>query len=117
MLHAWHRYTWPDGDVSRRAVKLQKVGGAGLATIDEPESGPKFGADGLLIPLSPGPDAQFATSKLGPYYELMPDGGSSVFAPSDDPRATRLTQLRVYVGVWPKGERIPYDGAVPFAIE
>ena len=45
-------FTWPDGDVSVRPTKLQKVGGAGLACVDEPEHGPKFGADSLVIPLS-----------------------------------------------------------------
>tara|TARA_B100000780_G_scaffold165061_1_gene115393 strand:+ start:296 stop:484 length:189 start_codon:yes stop_codon:yes gene_type:complete len=34
---------------------------------------------------------------------------------------TQITMLQVYVGVmvgvWPEGERIPFSGAIPFAIE
>ncbi len=33
-------------------TKLQKVGGPGLAQIDNPENGPSFGADSLVIPMS-----------------------------------------------------------------
>mmetsp|Transcript_18872 Transcript_18872/g.38391 ORF Transcript_18872/g.38391 Transcript_18872/m.38391 type:complete len:153 (+) Transcript_18872:1020-1478(+) len=57
-------FTWPDGDTSKPAIKLQKVGGAGLATIDEPETGPRFGADGLVIMMNPGTE-RMVTSKLG----------------------------------------------------
>ena len=109
-------YTWREGRAKGAPVKLQKIGGAGLATIDEPEAGPSFGADGLVIPMAPGRE-RIARSKLGPYYECMPDGSRSVFAPADDAAAAKLARLAVYVGVWPEGERIPYDGAVPFAIE
>lgn len=114
-------YTWPDGDVTAPVVKLQKLGGAGLATIDEPETGPRFGMDGFTVPMTPGFE-RMAKSKLGPFYELMPGTGStkerrSIFAPSDNPMGCKLTSLKVYVGVWPEGERIPFDGAIPFAIE
>ena len=44
-------FAWPDGDTRGAALKLRKVGGSGLAVIDEPASGPRFGADGLHIPL------------------------------------------------------------------
>ena len=141
-------FTWPTPDAAE-PTKLQKIGGAGLATIDEPETGPRFGADGLCVFMNPGAE-RVATSKvrasgrvepwsrpgthrsqlappfltvpapraqLGPYYEAMPDGTRHVFTPGEDPKATELTALRVYVGVWPEGERIPYDGAIPFAIE
>ena len=103
----------PCGD---RAIKLQKIGGAGLATIDMPETGPRFGSDGLVISMDARSE-RMATSKLGPYYEAMPGGVRSVFAPSDDWKACKLTELRTYVGVWPEGERIPFSGAIPFAIE
>lgn len=108
-------FTWPDGDMRRPAIKLQKVGGAGLATIDEPECGPKFGADGLVIPMDPGSE-RIARSKLGPYYEVMPDKTRSVFT-SEEGGQAKLKELKAYVGVWPEGERIPFDGAIPFAIE
>jgi len=107
-------FSWPDGDTSAPAVKLQKIGGAGLATIDEPETGPRFGADGLVMMMNPG-NERMVTSKLGPYYELMPDGSRSVF--SRKPGSDEMTELRVYAGCWPEGERIPFDGAIPFAIE
>ena len=109
-------FTWPDGDTSKAAIKLQKVGGAGLATIDMPETGPRFGSDGLVINMDRGSERK-AVSKLGPYYEAMPGGVRSVFATADDWKACELTGLRTYVGVWPEGERIPFDGAIPFAIE
>mmetsp|Transcript_3126 Transcript_3126/g.6667 ORF Transcript_3126/g.6667 Transcript_3126/m.6667 type:complete len:88 (+) Transcript_3126:1109-1372(+) len=87
-----------------------------MATIDEPETGPRFGADGLTIFLSPRRE-RLAMSKLGPFYEVMPDGTRQIFAPGENMKGTQLTSCAVYVGVWPEGERIPYDGAVPFALE
>eukprot|EP00965_Chrysotila_dentata_P228133 6196424-Pleurochrysis_carterae.AAC.1 len=191
-------YTWPDGDTDRAPIKLQKMGGAGLATIDEPETGAEYPslemracsyicAEMLLetqfrlvhcswssIPwasnsesqqlvshcalllrasiwcgriehtdgsgqrahrpfkacLAALPDNPVAPSDLristsspvcsrraGPYYERMPDGGGSIFAANDNSKRCELKELRVYVGVWPEGERIPFDGAIPFAIE
>ena len=107
-------FSWPDGDTSQPVVKLQKIGGAGLATIDEPETGPRFGSDGLVMMMNPGTE-RIVTSKLGPYYELMPDGSRSVF--SRKPGSDEMSELRVYSGCWPEGERIPFDGAIPFAIE
>ena len=65
-----------------------------------------------------------AVSKLGPYYEPIKGVGTkrgrSIFADSEIdgvPSTTELTKLQVYVGVWPEGERIPFAGAIPFAIE
>jgi len=114
-------FTWADGDTSRPVVKLRKIGGAGLATIDEPETGPRFGSDGFIVGMNPGSE-RVATTKLGPYYEVMPSSARSIFAPGEGQTrfgttSTTLTSLRTYVGVWPEGERIPYDGAIPFAIE
>jgi hypothetical protein len=111
-------YTWPTGPpfTPETVIKLPKVGGAGLATIDMPESGPRFGADGLSIPLDPG-NERMARSKLGPYYARRTDGSPSVFGPDDEGQVASLVELKVYAGVYAEGERIPYDGAIPFAIE
>ena len=74
-----------------------------------------------MVRLEPGSE-RTAVTKLGPYYEAMPGGVRSIFAPGEGRKvqgsfATELSELRTYVGVWPEGERIPYDGAIPFAIE
>lgn len=115
-------FTWPDGDTSKPAIKLRKVGGSSLACVDEPESGPRFGADGLHIPLR-GDDAVsgalgalVARCKLGPYYERREDGSNSIFAPGEKNTA-QLTELKVFVGVYAEGEEIPYDDALPFQLE
>uniref|UniRef100_A0A7S3SGM6 TLDc domain-containing protein n=1 Tax=Emiliania huxleyi TaxID=2903 RepID=A0A7S3SGM6_EMIHU len=107
-------FSWPSGDTARPAIKLQKIGGAGLATIDEPETGPRFGAEGLTAMMNPGSE-RLVSSKLGPYYECLPDGSRSLFGAK--PSSDELSELRVYAGCWPEGERIPFDGAIPFAIE
>jgi len=114
-------FTWADGDTATPVVKLQKIGGAGLATIDMPETGPRFGSDGFVVRMDPGSE-RAATAKLGPYYEAMPGGVRSIFATGEGTKmqgavTTELTMLRTYVGVWPEGERIPFAGAIPFAIE
>ncbi|GLC69845.1 hypothetical protein PLESTF_000886800 [Pleodorina starrii] len=77
--------------------KLAKVGGPNLAVIDNPGSGPQFGADGLSIPLKPRGKERLAKSKLGTYYSRLPDGGRSLFGPGDDPKRAELEWLKVYV--------------------
>ena len=114
-------YTWPEGDTSRPAIKLRKVGGSSLACVDEPESGPRFGADGLHIPLKEDPvsgalGARMARCKLGPYYERREDGSNNIFAPSEKNSAF-IESLKVYVGVYTAEEGIPYDDALPFQLE
>ncbi len=42
-----------------------QVGGPNLAVIDNPHSGPQFGADGLSVPLKPRGSERSAKSKLG----------------------------------------------------
>ena len=83
-------FTWPDGDTRRPAVKLQKIGGAGLATIDEPETGPRFGSDGFVCMMNPGAERR-ASSKLGPYYEAMPGGGRMRAPPLEPARRDYTT--------------------------
>lgn len=111
-------YTWPLGEplTTDRVYKLRKSGGASLATIDLPEDGPRFGADGLSIPLTKGSE-RTARSKLGPYYEKLPSGSSTLFGQRDEGNKAQLDSLRVWAGVYAEGERIPFSGAIPFAIE
>jgi len=98
-------------------IKLIKVGGPSLAQIDNPENGPSFGADSLVIPLDSSNgsrNAKVARSKLGSYYERMSDGGSSLFG--DDGASVLLKELKVYQGVYEEGEFIPFTDAEPFAL-
>lgn len=117
-------FTWPDADTTRPAIKLRKVGGAALAVVDDPDAGPKFGADALVVPLRP-PRAKWdpcdrdriCMSKLGSYYERRPDGANSLFADGESGKGTVLKELRVYSGVYAEGEEIPFDDALPFSLE
>lgn len=93
------------------AIKLRKVGGPGLAQMDLPESGPSFSPDALVIPL--GKDGRVARSKLGSYYERLPDGTNSLFGKDS---SVQLRDLKVYHGVYEEGEYIPFTDAEPFAL-
>ena len=146
-------FTFPDGDTTKNPIKLQKVGGAGLAQIDD-GSGPKvqkifphapcvharalvntplfscvdqhtlplifcgqFGASDLAVPLKGG--SILARSKLGSYYERMPDGGNSIIfdvSTGSPLREAELISLRVYIGVYGPDEYIPFTDAEPFAL-
>jgi len=86
-------FTWPDGDTSAPPIMLKKVGGPGMSVIDTLD-GPKFGVDGLHILLQEGRE-RIAQSRLGTFYENLPGGGRSLFAPSDDWKAATLTELKV----------------------
>ncbi|KAK9805308.1 hypothetical protein WJX73_000164 [Symbiochloris irregularis] len=87
-------FTWPDGNLEKPAIKLPKVGGPGLAVIDDPDRGPKFGAEGLSIPLQPRDSPRAVQCRLGTFYHKMPDGSRSLFPEGS---ATELVQLKVYV--------------------
>lgn len=93
-------------------TKLRKVGGAGLAQLDNPESGPSFGADSLVIPLARD-NQKLARSKLGSYYERFADGTNSLFGKD---ASVQLTELKVYHGVYAEGEYVPFTDAEPFAL-
>ncbi len=93
-------------------IKLQKVGGPSLAQMDMPEAGPRFGADSLVIPLANN-NSRLARSKLGSYYERLPDGGKSLFGSES---SVTLRDLKVYQGVYGKDEFIPFTDAEPFAL-
>lgn len=117
-------FSWPDGDTARPAMKMRKVGGTSLAVMDEPDAGPKFGADALVIPLRP-PRAQWddktrdrmAMSKLGSYYERRPDGANTLFGKGENGKGTPLVDLKVFSGVYEEGEEIPFNDALPFSLE
>lgn len=67
-------FTWPDGNLSERPIKLAKRGGAALSVLDYVEKGICFAPDGLRC-LVPGSE-RIARSKLGPYYDVMPNTGA-----------------------------------------
>lgn len=98
-------FSFPEGDTKKRAVKLPKVGGPNLAVIDSPIDGLKFGAEGLWIPLKPVPKGQekISKSRLGTYYQKLPNAGRSLFAAADEKKA-QLVSLQVYVAEG-EGER------------
>jgi len=93
-------------------TKLIKVGGPGLAQMDNPESGPSFGADSLVIPFQSS-NPKLARSKLGSYYERFEDGSNSLFGKDAN---VQLKDLKVFHGVYEEGEYIPHTDAEPFAL-
>lgn len=93
-------------------TKLIKVGGPGLAVIDNPENGPSFGADSLVIPLAQG-NERMARSKLGSYYERFEDGTNSLFGKD---ASVQLKNFKVFHGLYKEGEYIPFTDAEPFAL-
>lgn len=93
-------------------IKLRKVGGPGLAQMDLPESGPSFSPDALVIPMEQN-NPQVARSKLGSYYERLPDGTNSLFGKD---ASVQCKDVKVYHGVYAEGEYIPFTDAEPFAL-
>lgn len=107
-------FTWPDGDTRKPAIKLPKVGGAGLAVMDDPNRGIQFGAEGLSIPLTGGTQARAAKCRLGTYYarnSCLPAGGRSLFAKDESLKGTELLSLKAYVADGP-AEQWQLDGIV-----
>ena len=96
-------------------IKLRKIGGPGLAQMDLPESGPSFSPDALVVPLqaASGGNPRAARSKLGSYYERLPDGTNSLFGKD---ASVQLRELKVYNGVYEEGEYVPFTDAEPFAL-
>lgn len=95
-------------------TKLRKVGGPSFAQQDLPEIGPSFGTDSLVIPMEQS-NPKLARSKLGSYFERFPGGGNTLFGQSRGSNV-QLKDLKVYHGVYEKGEYIPFTDAEPFAL-
>ena len=109
-------FVFKDGDTSLRPIKLRKIAGAGMAQMDYETSGPRFGPEGLTIPLEGTlQSAKLVRTKLGLYYERLPDGSNSLFRGRKQMEG-ELIDLEVYTGVWNEGERIPYSGAMFFQV-
>ena len=69
-------FYFPSGDTTQRPVK-SKIAGAGMAQMDDEQEGPKFGPEGLTVPLQgSGSKAKFVRCKLGLYYERAPVEGT-----------------------------------------
>ena len=83
-------------DRGSNVTKLPKVGGSGMAIIDEMGQGPQWGPDGLKISL----ESRSARSRLGTYYEKMPDGSANLFGGKlARGESVGLKELRVYVAI------------------
>ena len=84
------------------------MGGPNLAVIDKPDTGPWFGAEGLIIAMKRGPGEQQKQAKcrLGTYYQRMPDNSRTIFAAADNPKKTQLVSLQVYVA---QGGGVEYE--------
>jgi len=82
-------------------TKCAKIGGSGMAIIDEAGKSPQWGPDGLKIQL----ESKMAASRLGTYYgnDSDPDVSTSLFGTvgggrgSSKSTTVRLKSLRVYV--------------------
>lgn len=105
-------FTWPDGDTSKPAIKLPKIGGPSMAVVDRVTGGIQFGAEGLTIDLgTTGKDPKLAKCRLGTYYSRTPDRGRSLFAEGEDMKGTELVDLKVWVAEG-SGESWELDGIV-----
>lgn len=87
--------------------------------IHEHERNAHRSAKSLAIPLGfrqlPGTvSGKTVFSKLGSYYERMPNGDNSLL-PGGRGEDT-LTELKVYKGVYGPDEYIPFTDAEPFAL-
>jgi len=108
-------FTWRDGNTDAPPVKLRKVGGAGVAVIDNANEGPCFGSGSLCAYMRPGSERS-AVCQLGPYYERLPDGGNSLFADGESRNGAQLVELKVLVGVYGPDEEVPFSDAIPFSL-
>ena len=103
-------FSFEDGDQQDRPTKLSKVGGKGLSVVDEPENGPMFGMDSIVVDLP----TRSLYSKLGNYYEKLPSGRNSIIR--NGRASSKIRNCRVFCGVYEPGEEIPFSDAEPFAL-
>ena len=101
-------FVFPKGDINSQPIKLAKIGGAGLAQIDDGQ-GPRFGSEGLTILLERSNPKQ-VRSKLGLYYEVLPNGKKTLL--SDNKFVDELIDMKVFVGVYGADEKVPYSDAM-----
>lgn len=106
-------YVFQGEGEGRIATKLAKIAGASFAQLDD-GGGPRFGSEGLHIPLQRG-NEKLCRIKLGLYYERMPDGSNS-FLPGKKTMQDELEYFEVYTGVYDKDEMVPYAGAMFFQL-
>lgn len=78
-----------------RPVKVPKVGGSGMAIIDEDGKGPQWGPDGLKINL----ESRSARSRLGSYYANEALARPSLFREGKPGESIELRSVRVYVAL------------------
>lgn len=91
------------------AEKLAKVGGSGMAIIDEAGGSPTWGPDGLKVSL----EARSARSRLGSYYARRRDGSRTLWSEAQGP-STSIISVRVYVGL---GETAKAAGYKPSLLQ
>ena len=84
-------FSWPDGDMSKRPLKVRKAGGPSLSVIDQPRDGIRFGSDSLKL-LAPGKEL-VVYCRLGSHYEKMPSGDRSLFGE----KLAELSSIRCFV--------------------
>jgi len=81
-------------DGAGKPTKLPKLGGSGMAIIDESGQGPQWGPDGLKINI----ETRTARSRLGTYYEKLGGREKSMFR-VDPAIPVQIKDLRVYVAI------------------
>eukprot|EP00890_Picochlorum_soloecismus_P001076 jgi/Picsp_1/196/NSC_00195-R1_protein len=84
-------FSWPDGDLSKRPLKIRKAGGPSLSVIDQPRDGIRFGSDSLKL-LVPGKE-RMVYCRLGSHYEKMPSGERSLFGE----KLAEISSIRCFV--------------------
>ena len=107
-------FYFPQGNKQERPVKLQKIGGASMAQLDD--GAIKFGAEGLTIPLGAlgkSVSSRIVRSKLGLYYENGPGGLRSVL-PAGKPE-DELDSLLIYRGDF-GSDPVPYNDVMFFQL-